>query len=249
MEVIFLGVGDAFDETLPTNSSLIISGETSLMLDCGDSAVRQLWKIKKGDDSIDVLYITHHHPDHLFGISSMLDRMLLYEKRTKPLTIICSRTVHKNIIELRECIFKSTNNQDGFRVDFIDIEPGKTVEYKNLRLSFDATVHSAENIAVRVSDGKNVMAYSGDGSPDLKTEFYKNLDLLILETYLYDLEKIGHSSIVSGIKFSEDNNSKILALTHLSRDFRKNELPKIRKKIKSDKVKIIIPKPMDSLEL
>ncbi|MDP3882617.1 MAG: ribonuclease Z [Candidatus Staskawiczbacteria bacterium] len=249
MKIIFLGVGDAFDETLPTNSSLVISKKTSLMLDCGDSAVRQLWKIRKGNDSIDALYVTHHHPDHLFGISSMLDRMLLYEKRTKPLTIICSKTVHKNIIELRECIFKSTSNQDGFRVDFIDIESGQTVKFQDLELSFSSTVHSAENIAVKVSDGESAMAYSGDGSPVSGSDFYKDLDLLILETYLYDIEKIGHSSIVSGIKFAEGNNAKCLALTHISRDFRKNDLARVKDKIKSDKFKIIIPEPMDEMDL
>lgn len=248
MKIIFLGVGDAFDETLPTNSSLIISEKTSLMLDCGDSAVRQLWKIKKGDDSIDALYVTHYHPDHLFGISSMLDRMLLYKKRTKPLTIICSKKVQEKIVQLRECIFKSTSNQDGFKVNLIDIEPGQTLKFQDLELSFSPTVHSAENIAVRVSDGKNAMAYSGDGSPS-SGDLYKNLDFLILETYLYDEEKVGHSSIVSGIKFAEDNNVKCLALTHISRDFRKKELPNLRDKIKSDKAKIIIPEPMDEYNL
>ena len=33
MKIIFLGVGEAFDETLPNNSHLILS-DTNLLLDC-----------------------------------------------------------------------------------------------------------------------------------------------------------------------------------------------------------------------
>ena len=116
-------------------------------------------------------------------------------------------------------------------------------------MNFNPTIHSGENLAVKISDRKNTVAYSGDGSPVAGTDFYNNLDLLILETYLYDKEIIGHSSIVSAISFAENNNVKCLALTHINRDFRKNELPKIKDKIKSDKVKIIIPEHMDEYDL
>jgi len=249
MKIIFLGVGDAFDETLPTNSSLIISEKTSLMLDCGDSAVRQLWKIRRGNDSMDALYVTHYHPDHFFGISSMLARMLLYEKRTKPLTIICSKKVHEKIVELRECIFKSTENQDGFKVDIIEIEEGQTIKFQDLELTFAATKHSAENLAIRISDGEHAVVYSGDGSPSEDENFYQNLDLLIQEAYLYNQEKIGHTSIVEAIKFAEKHGSGCVALVHISRDLRKDELPGLLPQIKSDKVKIIIPEPMDEYDL
>lgn len=249
MKIIFLGVGDAFDENLPSNSSLVMSEKTTLMLDCGESAVRQLWKIKKGDDSIDTLFISHHHPDHFLGLPAMLDRMLLYEKRTKPLTIFCSKSTHKHINDVTELIFKSMKNEDGFKVNIVKIEHNKALNFKDLELSFCPTAHSVENNAIKITDGKNVVVYSGDGSPKSGTDFYKDLDLLIQETYLYDQEKIGHASIVGSIKFAENNNIKCLALTHISRDFRKDELPKTKDRIKSDKIKIIIPEPMDEYEI
>jgi len=66
---------------------------------------------------------------------------------------------------------------------------------------------------------------------------------------LYDKEIIGHSSIISAIKFAEDNNVKCLALTHMNRDFRKKELAKLKDKIKSESVEIIISEPMDECQL
>jgi hypothetical protein len=35
----------------------------------------------------------------------------------------------------------------------------------------------------------------------------------------------------------------------MNRDFRKNDLPKVRDKIKSDSVKIIIPEPLEEYDL
>jgi len=72
---------------------------------------------------------------------------------------------------------------------------------------------------------------------------------LILEAYLYDKEIIGHSSVISAMKFSEDNNIKCLALTHLNRYFRKNDLAEVRAKIESDRIKIIIPEPLEKYNL
>ena len=70
-----------------------------------------------------------------------------------------------------------------------------------------------------------------------------------METYFYNEEKIGHSSVISAIEFAEKNDIRCLALTHMNRSFRKNELPKMKDKIKSDKVKIIIPESLDEYSL
>jgi|SRR3989344_622938 len=62
---------------------------------------------------------------------------------------------------------------------------------------------------------------------------------------IYDERKIGHACIADAIAMAEENNVSCLALTHLQRDFRKNDLPKLREKITSQKTNIIIPEPFD----
>jgi ribonuclease BN (tRNA processing enzyme) len=61
---------------------------------------------------------------------------------------------------------------------------------------------------------------------------------------LYDIKKIGHSSVIEAINLAEGNNIKCLALTHIHRDTRRAGF-----EVKSEKVKIIIPKPFDELEI
>jgi len=244
MKLIFLGVGEAFDDNLPNNSQLIVTDKTKLLLDCGLTAAPQVWKFNPDPNLIDVINISHQHADHYFGLPGLLLRM--WEGgRERDITIICQKELKDSFQDFMDVAYKDFTKKFKYKINLIESKDGEEIEFQDLKLSFQKTVHSGENLAVKVTDGKNVIAYSGDGSPLPNTDFYKKLDLLILETYMYDEEKIGHSSIVSAIKFAEDNDAKCLALTHINRDFRKNELSKIKDKIKSDKVKIIIPEPLE----
>jgi len=248
MRFIFLGVGEAFDENYPNNSHLVITERTKLLLDCGMTAAPQVWKFNPDPNLLDAIYISHWHADHYFGLPGLLLRM--WEGgRTMPVTIISRKGFKEQFKKLMDLAYLGFQEKFKFEINILEAEVGKETKFNDLSLSFTKTVHSSENLAVKISDNKNTIAYSGDGSPIAGTDFYNNLDLLILETYLYDKEIIGHSSIVSAISFAEKNNVKCLALTHINRDFRKNDLPKIREKIKSDKVKIIIPEPLQEYDL
>lgn len=249
MKIIFLGVGEAFDENYPNNSALILTGKTSFMVDCGDSAVRQLWKFNKGDHNlVDALYISHRHSDHLFGLPAMLGRFH-EEKRTNPFTIICTKALHEDVKVAASYAYKGLETDFPFKLDVIEVEDGQSIEFQDLKLSFALTRHSTPVVAIKVEHGGKSFCYSGDGMFSLREGFYAGLDLLAQETYLYDKEIIGHACVTGAVRFAEENNIKTLALVHLNKHFRKNDLPKVRDEIKSDKVKIIIPEPMDEYNL
>lgn len=251
MKIIFLGVGEAFDKDQPNNSHLLFSKKTTLLVDCGFTIPWQLWKFSEDPNLLDAVYISHQHGDHFLGLPALLLRM--WEGgREKDLTIICQKEMKDSFYEFMDYSYKDFTKKFKYKINLVESAEGKEMVFSDLKLFFSKTVHSGENLAVKITDGKNTYAYGGDGSPDQKgtpgANFYKNLDLLILETYLYDEEKIGHSSIVSAIKFAEENNAKVLALTHINRNFRREKLPEIKTKIKSDKFKIIIPEPLQEYQ-
>lgn len=248
MKTIFLGVGEAFDKDLPNNSHIIMSEKTNLLLDCGFNIPQRLWKFSEDPNFLDAICISHQHADHYFGLPAMFLRM--WEGgRERDITVICQKDLKDSFQDFMDYAYKDFTKKFKYKINLIESKEGEEIEFNDLKLFFEKTVHSGENLAVKISDGKNFICYSGDGSPIGGNDFYKDLDLLIQETYLYDKEIIGHSSIVSAIAFAEKNNIKCLALTHINRDFRKNDLVKVRDKIKSDKVKIIIPEPLEEYNL
>lgn len=246
MKIIFLGVGEAFDENIPNNSHLVITNKTSLLLDCGLTAAPQVWKFNADPNFLDAIYISHWHADHYFGLPGLLLRIWEGDKgRTKPITIISKKGFKEQFNKLMDLAYAGFLEKFNYEIRIIEVGEDEDLSFNDLKLSFNKTIHSGENFAIKVNNGEKNVVYTGDGSPISGNNFYNNADLLISETYLYDEEKIGHSSIVSAIKFAEDNNIKCLALTHINRDFRKNELSKIKNKIKSVKVKIIIPESLE----
>ena len=59
----------------------------------------------------------------------------------------------------------------------------------------------------------------------LKSEkLYKDSDLVIHEVYLLDKRIIGHECIINVIEMAKKNNIKYLALVHLNKHFRKNDI-------------------------
>lgn len=245
MQIKFLGVGEAFDNTLPNNSYLLTSNKTNMLVDCGYSIPQQWFRLEKEADFLDAIYISHKHADHFFGLPMILMRMW-EEGRNKPITIICQKELLEFFKGFTELAYKGFTAKFKYEMNFIGVKSGQALEFNDLNLSFAPTIHSIENLAVRVSDGKKTMCYSGDGQFIKETEeLYKGADLVIQETYLYDEKKIGHACIKDTIEMAERLQVKSLALTHMQRDFRKHELPKLKDKIVSDMVKIIIPNPLE----
>jgi len=240
MKIVFLGVGEAFDENQSNNSSLVITDKACLLVDCGFTVPPQLWKYSEDPNLLDGVYISHQHADHFFGLPALLLR--IWEGgRVKPFIIICQKGLKDSFGQFMEMAYAGFMAKFGYEILLVESGKGKKTDFYGLEMSFEETIHSSENLAVKITDGQKTFAYSGDGSPLADTGFYNKTDLLVLETYKYDEQIIGHSSMVSAVAFAEANNVKCLAMTHINRDLRKNDLPKIVSQLKSDNVRIIIP--------
>jgi ribonuclease BN (tRNA processing enzyme) len=248
MKIVFLGVGEAFDEEFANNSVLIRSG-MNLLLDCGYSAPGNLWKLYPDQSFLDALYISHTHADHYFGVPPLLVRMW-EEKREKPFTIICPKGSISTVEELVEYGYKGISERFGFTITFKEAEEAKTITLNELELSFARTEHPANNHALKVSDGKHSVCFSGDGMFTEETEkLYRNSDLVIHEAYLYDTKLPGHACVTDLVQMAKANNIACLALTHLQREFRKNYSDTLKKELVDEKIRVIVPKPSEEFEL
>ncbi len=248
MKIVFIGVGEACDEYQPNNSHLLIS-ETILLLDCGYSTPPQLWRYNSDPSFLDAIYITHRHADHYFGIPPLFVRMW-EEKRTKPLTIICQMGLKKTIEELIEYGYKGLYERLTFSLNFLEVEEGKRYTFNELNLEFASTEHAVKNLAIKVSDGKCAICFSGDGMFTEETKrLYRGSDLVIHEAYLLEGHHPNHACIMELMDMARRNEIRCLALTHLQRDTRRKDIEAIRAMIEKEGLNIIIPAPFEIMEV
>jgi ribonuclease BN (tRNA processing enzyme) len=244
MKVLFLGVGEAFDETLPNNAHVILS-ETPILLDCGYSIPHSLWRYNDNQSFLDAIYISHTHADHYFGLPALLARM--WEgKREKPLTLLCPQGTTETILQVVRLGYSGILERFAFRLDIIEAEEFNPITFREFTITCAPTSHSASNFAIKVDDGMNTVCYSGDGMFNEQTErLYANADLVIHEAYSFDQDIPGHANIKDLIQMAQRNQVKCLALTHLQRTFRKRENKRLKEACASAPVNIIIPEPLD----
>ncbi|MFQ5493063.1 MAG: MBL fold metallo-hydrolase [Candidatus Dojkabacteria bacterium] len=248
MNVYFLGVGEAFDETLPNNSLLVQRNGYKLMLDCGFSIPDELWKYNNDTDLIDAIFVSHTHADHYFGIPALFTRWL-EEEREKPVSIITTEENIDLLQQLLDFAYRDTRNYYKFDINFISVNKSQQIQVGGIDLEFAETDHTVSNLAVKVSDGENTLVYSGDGIPTRESEeLYRSCDLLVHDAYYWDKKSWGHPLIKDLIPMANRLNVKALALTHLERDYRKNEIEKLQEEIRKEDINVFVPKPGDTFE-
>lgn len=240
MKIVSIGVGEAFDERYYNNSHLVVSNENVILLDCGYAIPNQIWKYYPDVSFIDSIFISHLHADHCFGLPPLIVRMR-EEKRRKPLTIISMN--NEKLKQIIKNGYPKALDNSPFEIEFIEAKPSKKIRCHTMDLTFASTSHSIPNLAVRISNGKNIICYSGDGRhTDESKELYENADLLIHECYKIEESMKYHSSLTDLISLVSNQNIKHLFLTHIQRNSRE----KMVKYIQTKKYRnISIPNPMN----
>ena len=88
-QITVVGTGDAYDSERTNASILVEEFGYQLLVDCGPSVPQALFG-KMHVDDLEAIYLTHTHPDHCLGLTSLLNWMDSYQRK-RPLTIIAQR--------------------------------------------------------------------------------------------------------------------------------------------------------------
>lgn len=250
MRITFIGVGEAFDETVPNTSVLVESDTTSLLLDCGFTAAHAFWRTARAPLDLDGIYFTHFHGDHYFGIPALLLRFV-DEGRTKPLTILGQPGVERQIRQLVDMAYPNVLSKAKFDISFRICMGCQEATVGNMTLSFAMGDHPLPSQAVRVDSQGKSMFFSGDGRPtDDTLTVATGCDLVIHESFSLEPETPGHGTVDSSLRFALEAGAEHLALVHLQRGIRQNHFEEIQSRMSQEgRLHIFIPNPGDSLEL
>lgn len=215
MQVTVIGVGEASDPAFPNASLLVEAGGFGLLVDCGHSVPPSLWRLAPEPDRIGAVYLTHHHPDHCFGLVPVLIRWQ-DDGRTAPLEIVTTRWGEGHIQRLcRAGLLDPAGLR--FRVTFRDSR--RTDAIGPFAVQVARTRHAIVNHAIRLAHGQRVLACSGDGRPTASAlTLYRDSDLLFHECYLAEGDPPHHVDFAGLLAAAE--GARRVAVTHVRADQR-----------------------------
>jgi ribonuclease BN (tRNA processing enzyme) len=160
--ITFLGTGEAFDAQVGNTSLYIRTAAISYLVDCGFTVPHTLWRVNADPNLLDVIYLTHFHGDHAFGLPALLLRMK-EDGRSKPLAVLGQTGVKTFVERLQNFAYAGSFKDLGFPVNAIEVSPNKEQRLGPHTLTFHPTKHVVTNLALRLSFGDFSLFVSGDG--------------------------------------------------------------------------------------
>jgi len=222
MDVLFIGVGEACDsEHGNTSIHFSTARQVHILCDCGFSVPHSYFAGCNDPNQLDLLWISHFHGDHFFGVPLLLLRFLEM-RRTKSLVIAGQAGVEDKVVAAMDLAFPRFRAKLCYDLEFHEIEPGNEHRVSGITFQSVQTDHSQRNLGLLVDDGDNKIYYSGDGRPSAEvTDLIRNCDLAVHEAFMLNEEVHHHGSITGCLKLAEKSSVNRLALVHLDRNFRR----------------------------
>ena len=248
IEVIFLGVGEAFDEELP-NTSILIRCEVgtspvTLLLDCGFTAPPQFWREVPEVDVLDGIWISHFHGDHSLGLPALLVRFW-EEGRSKVLTLLGQKGIDSFTRKSLDLAYPGFYEKLEFPIRFLEVEPKKDVEIFGLTLQAAENSHSQRDLALRIDAQQKSIYYSGDGKPTPESmDLAKGCQLIIHEAFHMESEVPGHGTVTGSIDMAKRCEASNLALVHIQRNVRRQVIDRMEQfKDLAGSLNVVVPEP------
>ena len=230
MEILILGIGDAFTRRHFGSSALVrASPDAYVLIDCPDPIHRVLnqavsacgWNVDAS--SIDDIVITHLHGDHCNGLESFgfLRRILRMRNpaAVRP-RLHVSRPVAERLWERLGPAMSAPmgESRPSELHDFFDLhvlDPATSASVAGLTIHCRFTRHSVPTIGLLISDGSRTVGWSADTPfESAHIEWLNQADLVVHESNLGP----SHTPIES-LNGLPDSIRRKIRLIHLPDDF------------------------------
>lgn len=254
MRVVFLGVGEACDETLPNTSIWLQArteyGSRSVLLDCGFTVPPRYFAQTTDPEDLDALWISHFHGDHFLGVPALLLRLWETQRR-KPLVIVGQDGVEDKVTQAMELAYPGFLAKLLYPLEFVVAEAGRALNVAGLLWRFASNQHGQSDLAVRIDDEAHAVFYSGDGLATSETlALATGCDLVVHEAFRMEQPLSGHGTVLQSVGFARGAGAKTLALVHLQREERRARHADILAFAREvHDLNVILPEPGDTLEL
>jgi ribonuclease BN (tRNA processing enzyme) len=221
MRLTVVGSGDAFGSGGRFNTCLhIAAAGSTVLLDCGASSMVALRAARIDPNTIDGIVLSHLHGDHFGGLPFFLLDAQYLSRRDRPLLIAGPPGTQTRVPQLLDIMFPgSTGTTWRFSWDVVDIPIGTPTELLGLTVTSTEVIHysGAPSTALRVTDGRRTLAYSGDTQwTDAVLPVARGADLFVTECYEYERELPGHMTWKTIERRLADFAASRVMVTHMN---------------------------------
>lgn len=165
MELTFLGTGNAFAPTRYWSAFLV---DDRYLFDAPPTLLPHMNRLGKDIRDIEVIFISHFHGDHYFGLPFLLLDYAERAPRSKPLTIVGPPGIQKRVESSTNLAFANVYRKQsrGYDLTFVEVKDGRHAHAGDLDYTAFKVQHvpDLESFAYRVQIGNQTLAYTGDSS-------------------------------------------------------------------------------------
>lgn len=226
MEVILLGTGAADPPTDRDHTSLAVAWSGGFWLvDCASSPHRRLRMARLDPARLRGVIITHDHPDHLYGLPSLVHNLIADPLRGETLPILAAEETMKTARKLLEAFGLEARSALPLHLEQIQARDDRSVpawEADGMRIAVDRAEHSRETLAVRFEAEGSAMTYSSDTRPCAGVaRLAAGADVLVHEATFLEISREamprGHSTARDAGRVAAAAGVRDLIMVHFSR--------------------------------
>lgn len=213
--LIPLGTTAIADPTHDNVYMVLDSGESKILIDCGGSPSARVIRAGLNFTDLDGLIVTHHHPDHIYGVPILLMNLWLLGRRGS--FPIYGPGKSLEVIHQMMALYEWDAWPDFLQVDFreIPLVPDTPVlSDRVVSILASPVAHLIPTIGLRITNQqtRKVLVYTSDTMRDpCVVDLARDADILIHEA---TGQYYGHSTGSDAARDALEANAKQLVLIH-----------------------------------
>jgi ribonuclease Z len=165
--IVVLGSGPSLTSASRDNTFFLVQdGAGDLLLDCGGSPFHKLLKVGADPDHLQAVILTHAHPDHIYGLPSLVHELWLSGRR-EPLHIFANPRTQKVALALLD-VFGLRRKPMPLEFHTVPhVREHLILEDESWLVQASPVKHEVPAMAVRIKSRAmgTTVVFSGDTSP------------------------------------------------------------------------------------